>query len=224
MSDYPGGLARCDAVRDDLPELALGVLSGRRRSEVLDHVGTCTGCNAELQQLSTVADALLQLTPQVDPPLGFELRVAARLQDAETHRRKHRWRTRSLCAAAAVLVIVGFALGAFVAPWNHNNARPAAAPVLTTDLTSGGRVLGQVSLSDSSPAWMFVTINGAASSGPVRCDVTLASGRVETVGVFSISGEYGGWGAPLAWPAHDVRSAQLVDSSGSVVADAEFGT
>ena len=224
MSGYLHGSSQCETVRDDLPELALGILSGRRRSEVLDHLDNCTGCNAELQQLSTVADALLQLAPQVDPPVGFELRLAPRLQAAETHRQKRRWRAGALCAAAAVMVILGFALGAFLTPRKANQARPVAATLITADLTSRGRVLGQVVVSEGPPAWMFVTVKGTAWSGSVRCDVTLAGGQVETIGVFQISGEYGAWSAPLAWAVRDVRSAQLIDSNGSIVADAQLGT
>lgn len=224
MSRDRHDLSDCETVRDDLSELALGVLSGRRRSDALDHVDSCTRCATELQQLSTVADAVLQLTPQVDPPVGFELRLAPRLQAAGAHRQKRRWRAGAIGVAAAVMVMLGFALGALLTARNADHSRPVAAKLITADLTAHGRVLGQVVVSEGPPAWMFVTVNGTAASGSVRCDVTLAGGQVETVGMFQISGEYGAWGAPLTAPAHDVRSAQLIDSSGSIVADAQLGT
>ncbi len=84
MSGYIEDPMQCEVIRDDLPEMAFGTLSGHRRSEVLSHVRSCLRCSAELEQLSTVADSLLQLAPQVEPPLGFELRLAQRLQATAT--------------------------------------------------------------------------------------------------------------------------------------------
>jgi anti-sigma factor RsiW len=215
----------CDMVRDELSELALGVLSGRRRSEVLDHVSDCPRCSSELQQLSMVTDALLQLTPQADPPVGFELRVAQRIQAADVVRPKRRWRVAVLGAAAVVLVALGVGVGALATSRGSGHQPRAGATTLSNaDLTSRGRVVGEVVLSSGPPGWMFVALNGTATSGPVRCDVTLSGGKVESVGVFQVSGEYGAWGAPLTAPANDVRSVQLVDSTGSVVAGAQFGT
>ena len=224
MSRDLRGASQCEAVRDELPELALGILSGRRRSEVLDHVDICTRCCAELQQLSTVADGLFQLAPQIEPPVGFELRLAARLQGAEAHRPKRGWRVGALCAAGTVMVVLGFGAGAFLAPRSASQARTARAALISADLMSRGRVLGQVVVTAGPPAWMFVTVNGAVSSGSVRCDVTLAGGQVETIGVFQTSGNYGAWSEPLVWAARDVRSAQLIDSDGSIVANAQLGT
>jgi hypothetical protein len=77
-------------------------------------------------------------------------------------------------------------------------------------------------ITDSNPMWMFMTINEGAWSGRVRCEVTLADGRVETVGAFTLSGGYGAWGARLTSPAGQVRSARLVASDGKVLATAEI--
>jgi hypothetical protein len=82
MSRYLEDPTRCEVIRDDLAELALGTLSGRGRSEALGHVGSCPQCGAELEKLSIVADALLYVAPHVQPPLGFELRVAEVLRAA----------------------------------------------------------------------------------------------------------------------------------------------
>ena len=115
MSGYVEGSARCEEIRDELAELALGTLSGRERSEVLGHVGSCPRCSAELEQLSVVADALLQLAPSMQPPLGFELTLAARLRSIATPRRRVQ-HVRLLAVAAAVVVVFAFGLGALLAP------------------------------------------------------------------------------------------------------------
>jgi anti-sigma factor RsiW len=225
MSGYVEGPSKCETVQDDLPELALGILSGRRRCEVLDHVGSCPHCSAELEQYSVVADALVQLAPPVEPPVGFELRLAERLRAATPHRPNRRRRAATLCAAAAVTVMLGVGLGALVTSGGGNGqGQPVTATLTTANLTSHGHVLGEVMISGGRPAWMFMTIRGEAWPGTVRCDVTLVGGRVETVGVFQLSGEYGAWAAPLTSAAHPVRFVRLVASDGSVLASGQFGT
>ena len=92
MSGDISDAGRCEVFRDELAELALGTLSGRSRSEALDHVASCQTCAAELERLSIVADQLLQLAPEMEPPLGFELRLAEKLQGAAMARRPKRFR------------------------------------------------------------------------------------------------------------------------------------
>ena len=67
-----------------------------------------------------------------------------------------------------------------------------------------------------------MTINKDGWSGTVKCQVILAGGKVQTVGVFHLSGGYGAWGAPLAAPADTVRSARLVASDGTTIASARL--
>ncbi|HEX4218341.1 MAG TPA: hypothetical protein VHZ02_08235 [Acidimicrobiales bacterium] len=64
----------------ELPDLAIGVLDGRERAVVLDHVADCASCTAELEQLTAVVDSLVHLAAEVEPPVGFETRVLSRLQ------------------------------------------------------------------------------------------------------------------------------------------------
>jgi hypothetical protein len=224
MSGYIEDPGQCDLIRDELTELTLGILSGRRRSEVLGHVGSCLRCSAELEHLSMVADTLLQLAPEVEPPLGFELRLAERLQvGATVHRQRRLRRASVLSAAAAVMVFLGFGLGALVTPGGDNNrAQSATANLTRANLTSHGQVLGEVMISAGSPAWMFMMIDQGAWPGKVTCEVTLAGGRVETLGTFTLTGGYGAWGAPLTSPAGQVRSVRLIAPNGTVLASARF--
>jgi hypothetical protein len=230
---------QCELIQDDLAELALGGLDGRSRSEALEHVATCPRCRATLDDLTSVTDSLLQLAPEVEPPLGFELRLVEKLraQDAEKPRsdavkhraterqRQARWfrRATPLVAAAAALLLLGIGLGSLVTSRGNQNPVQSASPNLTTAaLTSHGHVLGEAITSPGNPAWMFMTINENAWSGKVKCEITLAGGKVQTVGVFTLSDGYGAWGAPLTSPARDVRSARLVAADGTVVASAQF--
>jgi hypothetical protein len=224
VSGYAEDPTQCEMIQDELCELSFGILSGRRRSEVLAHVGSCRQCRAELERLSILADTLAQFAPEVQPPLGFEFRLAERLQAAAMHRpsgRKRLRRVGALSAAAVVIAILGFGLGALVTRGGGNGqGRSATAKLTTADLTSHGQAVGEVMISTGSPAWMFMTINLGAWAGPVSCDVTLAGGNVETIGVFKLSGGYGAWGARLKSPAGQVRIARLIAANGTVLASA----
>jgi hypothetical protein len=215
---------QCEAIQDDLAELALGTLSGRSRSEGLEHVASCPRCAAELERLSIVADKLLQLAPVVEPPLGFELRLAEKLQGAATARQPRRLRRKSvLAAAAAIVVLLGVGLGSVVAAGGGDNQNHSATAGLTAaNLTSHGIIFGKVIISAGSSPWMFVTISGGSLSGQVKCVVTLAGGKVETIGVFKIAGGYGAWDAPLRSPGDAVRSARLIAANGTILASARL--
>jgi anti-sigma factor RsiW len=215
---------QCELVQDELAEFALGTLYGRSRSEVLHHVGSCARCAAKLERFSVVADTLLQLAPEIEPPLGFELRLAERIQtSASVHRPRRFRRASALSVAAMVMVVLGFGLGMLVTPRGANNqGRSATANLTSANLTSQGHVLGEVVISGGSPAWMFMTVNEGARSGRVICDVTLAGGKVESIGAFVLTGGYGSWGAPLTSPVSKVRSARLIAQNGTVLATAQL--
>jgi len=215
--------AQCEEIADELTELALGTLSGRRRSDVLDHVGSCQQCRDELEKLSTVVESLQQLAPEVQAPLGFELRLAERLQGDATHRLRRRRRIGVLSAVAVLLGMLVFGLGVLVAAGSRNDKRQSAgSEAVTADFTSQGEVVGRLFVAAGSPGWVFVTIDGGRWHGTVTCDLTFDGGQVETVGVFKLAGEYGAWAAPLPPAAGQVRSAQLIASNGTVVASAQL--
>ena len=58
-----------------LAELALGLLHGRERAALLEHVTSCAECRAHLLDLETAAGSLLLGAPEADPPAGFQQRV-----------------------------------------------------------------------------------------------------------------------------------------------------
>ena len=215
--DHP---AQCEVIAEELSELALGTLSGRRRSEVLDHVGSCQLCSAELAQLSIVVEALQQLAPRVQPPLGFETRLAQKLHAKATSRPRRSRRVGALIAAAVVML--AFGLGAVVATAAGNGrGESVEANLDTANFTSDGQVIGELYISAGSPAWMLVTMHAGGWQGTVTCNVTFSGGQVETIGVFEHSGG-STWAASLPPTAGQVRSAQLVASNGTVLASAQL--
>ncbi len=223
MKRGPEDSMKCEAMSDDLIEFALGTLSGRSRSLVLDHLETCAHCDAELESLAGVADAMLWLAPEAEPPLGFETRLIERYRSTDTRRVVTRRRRAGVFALAAVLVaVLGIGVAALVT--NHDPATnpSATSRPLTGRLMSDGSVIGQVSISAGSPSWMIMDVDAGKLSGLVWCEVTLTNGRTESVGKFTLVHGYGSWIAPIKDSGSHVRSARLVNSSGTVLAKATF--
>jgi hypothetical protein len=74
----------CDELRALAAEVALGILSGSERADALGHMEHCVGCRVLVEGLAQTGDSLLLLAPEADPPLGFESRVAARVDEHAT--------------------------------------------------------------------------------------------------------------------------------------------
>jgi putative zinc finger protein len=219
----PEDTVKCDALSDDLIEFALGTLSGRDRSRVLEHLETCANCDGELESLAAAADTLLWLAPEAEPSLGFETRLIERYRSTEVTRLSTRRRRITILALAAVLVgVLGFSANAIFA--THRNAPNLSASARPTSsrLVSDGRVVGQVSISSGKPSWMIMDVDAGKLSGLVWCEVTLKDGATISVGKFTLAHGYGSWIARIKASGRNVRSARLVNSSGAVLARATF--
>jgi predicted anti-sigma-YlaC factor YlaD len=208
----------CEDIRMELAEFALGTLSGRDRAQVLEHLDSCPGCSAEMASLSSVADSMLQLAPEADPTPGFELRIVERLNVETPHRSRRRVRGIAQLAAAAVLLAAlgvggGFVLG------NHRGASPSTAL-----LAPNGRDLGQVFVTTGSPSWIYMIVGDDNWSGVVSCRVVLKNGVTETVGSFALAGGYGAWSAEVNAAGSQVKTAQVVDAHGGVIASATLSS
>jgi hypothetical protein len=225
MSREPQESVNCDALSDDLIEFALGTLSGRSRSRVLDHLESCAHCDAQVESLAGVVDTMLWLAPEAEPSLGFETRLIERYRASDTRRLTVRRRRASVLAVAAVLVaVLGIGVDAVIT--NHGGATVPSATGRPTSsrLTADGLVVGHVTISSGSPSWLIMDVDAGRLSGLVWCEVTLANGRVETVGKFTLSHGYGSWIAPIKSSGSLVRSARLVNTHGTVLARATFAT
>lgn len=89
----------CQDIRGLTAKVALGVADGEDRARVLDHVVECPECRQELEDLTALADDLVVLAPEHEPPLGFELRTIRGLQ--RKRERQRRWRLPAVAFAAA---------------------------------------------------------------------------------------------------------------------------
>ena len=224
----------CAQLHDVAPELALGILSGQERAAALAHLETCPACQAELAKLAAVADGLVSLAPEIEPPVGFERAVMESLDipptpvaRPATRRWTRRWVAGAAIAGAAAFGGGGWAIGALVTGGPTPAAAPAPAPaepMLIASLTSAGpgapAPVGRVWAYWGKSSWLFMALDDPAVHGAVTCELVRTNGTVVPVGSFALAAGYGWWGVPLKVARGDLSQARIVDSTGQVIATA----
>jgi hypothetical protein len=212
----------CEAVHDDLAELALGTLSGLERSTALSHVEGCSNCRDEVGRLSAVADAILTLAPEVEPEAGFETRLFERM-GVSRPRRWHLARRqvqRVAVAGTALLGALGLGLGLAL---TSGGGAPVAAPTpIVANLSSDHSPRGEVYVAPGKPGWLFMSVEHAGVTGYVSCRLTTVSGATMTVGAFWLASGSGTWVYELPVPADQVKTAWVVTGDGTVLASADL--
>ncbi|MGW1708916.1 anti-sigma factor family protein [Streptomyces sp. NPDC002206] len=227
MTDH-GGFT-CEQLREMGAELALGILPARDRAGAMDHLENCPACREHVHELAATSDALLDLVPGSEPPVGFEDRVIDRLgfSSGRRPRRRVQWRRFALAAAAAAAGLAlgggGWVLGASVG--RPAPVAPIVSPVqpqlLTAQLANGGKPFGQVYLYTGPSPWLYMAVDADGHSGTVRCQLQRADGSTVQVGSFALDDEgYASWGAPYVAGTTPVTSVRLLNADGSVLATA----
>jgi hypothetical protein len=214
----------CDAYADDLAELALGALTGRPRAQALFHVESCPQCAEELEQLSRVADAVVQVAPEVEPPVGFEVRLFDRMGVADTRRRfrPSRWVPAGVAAAAAALAL-GLGLSLPSSAPTTATAKAHHGNEISGDLVENGAAVGHVVVFGGTQPWMSMMLNDSTARGTVDCIVVTKDGVAHHVGTFVARQGYGAWIAPMHVKPTDIHAAEVVSPSGTVIATASLG-
>jgi predicted anti-sigma-YlaC factor YlaD len=213
----------CDEMRDVTTELALGIASGDERARVLDHVAGCPACRRDLERLAAIADDMLVLAPEGEPPPGFEARV---LRAMTARPPKRRWFPRRLALPAVGLA--GAALASAVLLVSFNDDRQLATQYRQALSAAHGSAFaavplrdtarsahGSVSLYKGSPSWLVVTVDGAARKRIASAEIVSRSGRRVTLRAFRLTA--GVWGGALPIPFDQVASVQLLGDQGSSV-------
>ncbi len=217
----------CQQYDDELAELALGVLTGRERARVLSHVESCPRCAEELEVLSRTADSIVQAAPEMEPPLGFEVRLFERMGVTNVTPRRRRFRPSRWVPAVVGVAAAALALGLGLGLTSSSSPPTVAAPahgthrVTTAALTEHGETVGHVMLVGGAKPWISMMIDDSSARGPVNCVVVTDDGTSHHVGTFvAKKGGYGAWTAPLHVDPAQVRTAEVVSSSGTVIATA----
>jgi hypothetical protein len=218
----------CERFADDLAELALGILTGRERVAALTHVESCGHCADELEHLSRAADAVLRVAPEVEPPVGFEVRLFSGMGVDEVGARRRLRPSRWILAgvAAVVALVVGLGIGLSIGSSTPRagvagQLEPTTAkPMLTASLKENSHIVGRVSLYGGSTPVLTMDLAESAAKGSVTCEIVTDNGVTHKIGTFRVTNGYGAWVAPLGVSPSDVKIAQLVSPNGAVMATA----
>jgi hypothetical protein len=216
----------CDAYAGDLAELALGSLTGRARAQALSHVESCPRCAEDLEQMSRVADTVVQVAPEVEPPIGFEVRLFERMGVADVHRRRRRIRPLHwvpAAAAAAAALALGLGLTMTSSPVPTATAPVHHGKVISADFVENGAAVGRVTAGGGTRPWLSMMLADSTARGTVNCIVVTADGATHHVGTFVAKEGYGAWIAPLHVNPADIRTAEVVSPSGTIIATASLG-
>jgi hypothetical protein len=209
----------CERFHELAAELALGVLPGRDRAEALAHLSECPECVEHMQSLTQVGDSLLGLLPGVEPPVGFENRVASRLGFASRPSRRTRWLPITLAAAVAAVVfgLGGWALGSAGQGANQPELRAAAL------VGPRHQQVGEVfTYAGPGHPWVYMAVDTGDVHGQVSCDLERAGGGLIPIGSFAVTRGHNAWGAAISVDPNTVVGARVVTATGAVLATATF--
>jgi|RhiMethySRZTD1v2_1073278.scaffolds.fasta_scaffold42992_3 putative zinc finger protein len=220
------GDAQCDAIRELLPELALGIADGEDRSRALEHAATCADCRRELESLSAVADELLELAPAEEPPAGFEVRVLGALPGSRSARRTVR---RPFAFAAVALATAALTAGITVRALEGDRSladhyRSVLAEAHGSSFSAArlrdaaGAEGGTVFLYRGSPSWIVITVIRPDARSVDRAEIETGDGRRLPLAPFGLDG--GTWGGSVPVDLDAVSRVRLLDADGRVVLEA----
>jgi hypothetical protein len=207
----------CAAVRDAAPELALGILDGAERAELLLHLDGCPRCQGYVNELAGVADGLARLAPEVEPPAGF----ARRVDQAIRTRRRHlvrRWATAGIAAAAAAIL----AVVAVRVVDSGRSSTPVAAPSLHTVAMIGANHVhvGRVAVSGTAPSSLAVNVDYSLPDGTYGLELDQPGGPEHRVGTIIVTGGHGAWMGRASLPRQSGTTLDMVAANGTVVCQA----
>jgi hypothetical protein len=222
-------------VRELLPEVALGIASGRDRARTLEHMASCLQCRAELEELSGLADELLFLAPVHQPPVGFEARAIKDMPaGGVVTGPAARWvRVRQLLAAATVglfaaLLALGFEYatsredmefaGFYRRALEHAQGSYFGALELHD---AAGAPAGLVFAYEGEPSWVFLVVDAEDGSGTYRVELQTQEGASLALGETTLADGRGSFGTRVAISLRNVASVRVEQVGGDHVLIAE---
>jgi hypothetical protein len=217
----------CAATAERLPELALGILSGSERADVLAHLDRCSSCRAELERWAATADLLPGLLGEAEPPAGFESRTLDRLRAEQAL--EPRWpvwrRVLSVAAVVAMAMIVTLAAVRIIDAGRDGSS----GTVATTDVTSApmvgrsGHRAGDAFVTGGDERYVFVDVDYGDSSGRYDIEAVDKANRTTRLGAMDVKDGHGAWAGELPEGAGRPETVRMVTADGEVVCWAEFG-
>jgi hypothetical protein len=220
----------CEQTRALAAELALGITDGAERAQALRHLAECAECRRHVEELSAVADDLLLLAPDHEPPAGFESRVLERIAPAPRPRRRRRaFLVPAFAAAAAALAAAALV---FTATGNdrrlaeHYRETPAVAHGHSFEAAPlrdpGGAHAGIVYGYRGSPSWIFVALYRPYRSKAYTMELETTSGRRVPLPGWRIDPTTGSAGQTIPIDLEKVKAVRLVGSKHDDVLEARL--
>jgi hypothetical protein len=213
-------------------ELGLGVLGGIERAAALAHLESCPRCRAVVEDAVSIGEHLLELSPDAEPPVGFESRVLARHHATAAPRprtERRRWIGLGAglgAAATAAGLFLGFGLSGSQAPGTHQTgaiAAPGTSDTRTAVLMSGHHEVGRVVLVAGKPSWVFMTVAMDGPAQTVTCQLVTTTGRHVDLGTFPVSDNYwASWSSAVHLEPSSIEGVQLVSAGGQVLSHARL--
>lgn len=215
----------CMELADLLAEVATGAASGPDRARLLRHLNDCDECRQELEELSRLADEVLLIAPEREPPAAFESAVLDRIiaSAPRSHTRRSFTGPALQLAAAAILAVTGAGI---VWQATTDDRELAAGYRETLDVADGqyfaaapvtddtGAEIGHVFLYDGDPSWVFAVLGPEPAPGDYDVVVqtgdgasTIATCKVETAGC--------GGGATIDARISAIQDVRLVGPDGT---------
>jgi hypothetical protein len=224
----------CERTDELAAELALGILDGEQRARALRHLAECRECRRAVEELTAVADELLMLAPEREPPAGFESRVLTRLRPPPAAARPW-WRLRrrpfAPLAAAAAAAALAVAVVLQVTSddrrlADHYRAALAAGHGSSFEaarLRAPGEVpAGVVYAYRGRTSWIFVVVYGPHRTVPYTAELATRSGRRVTLPSLRLDRSSGTGGEAIPVDLADVVSVRLVGPKPGDVLEADL--
>jgi hypothetical protein len=223
----------CERTRELAPELAIGILDGEQRARALRHLGGCPECRRAVEDLTAVADELLMLAPEREPPAGFESRVLARLRPPPAAARPRRRVGRVLAPIAAgaeggaIAVVVVLQVTSddrrLADQYRATLAAGHGSSFEAARLHAPGHVpAGVVYAYRGVTSWMFVVVYGPHRGVPYTAELATTSGRRVALPSFRLDPRTGTGGEAIPVDLDRVASVRLVGPKPGDVLEADL--
>jgi hypothetical protein len=210
----------CARVADLLPELALGILSGTERADVLAHLDRCSSCREVTAGYAATVDALPLLLEEAEPPSGFEARTLERLRAVQGRPSKRSIATRVFGIAAAVLAVVIVTVAAVrVIDAGNDPDRPTL--VRTAEMIGHGtNPAGSAMMLTTGERYLWLDIDYGDGAGRYRIETMDRASRPTEIGTVQVRQGKGTWAGALEGPRP--AGVRLVADDGEVWCEAWF--
>jgi hypothetical protein len=204
----------------DVVAVVLGQVDAQRRAQMATHIVQCPACRSEYDDMAATVRELLPAVPAVQPPLGFDQQVLARMGLSQPERR-NRPRMGWLAGAAAALILAVVAVSWWTT--TDRTEQRSIGSVSALERADGGGHVGTVSVGDvDGETVMVVALVSAPEGVSYRCLTTFSDGTTAESDPWP-SG-YGAWIVPL--PQSGTRQVDsvelLVDGTDHVWSTASF--